>query len=98
MTKQIWKYPMGMSTTHEMPVSAEFLCVQVQGDAAVAWFLVLPDDKKTEPRKFQIYGTGHDIPLREKYLGTFQSPPFVWHLFEDISDTFDYENARVERF
>ncbi len=84
MTKQIWKYPMGICSTHEMPHGAEFLSVETQGDTAVAWFLVIPTEDK-EPRKFKIYGTGHDIPLREKYLGTFQSPPFVWHLFEDIS-------------
>lgn len=82
MKKQIWKYPMGMSSTHEMPFGAEFLALQAQGDVAQAWFLVIPDQPK-EVRKFKLYGTGHEIPMREQYLGTLQSPPFVWHLFEE---------------
>ncbi len=81
MSKQIWKYPIGLATTHEMPDGAEFLHIELQGDTAMAWFLVLPAERK-RPRKFKVYGTGHDIPLREKYLGTFQAPLFVWHLFE----------------
>lgn len=85
MIKMIWKYPMGIATTHEMPEGAEFLAIQEQGDAACAWFLVLPDNPKV-PRKFYVHGTGHEIPMDRKYLGTFQRPPFVWHLFEDFKE------------
>lgn len=81
MKKQIWKFPMGMATTHEMPELSEFLCVQLQGETAMAWFLVVPDGSK-RVCKFKTYGTGQDIPMGERYLGTYQSPPFVWHLFE----------------
>ena len=75
---------MGLSTTIEMPKTAEFLCVQLQGESACAWFLVDFNDNFTVVRKFKIYGTGHTIPMAEKYLGTYQSPPFVWHLFEEL--------------
>ncbi len=84
MKKVIWKYPMGIVTTYEMPDGAEFLDVQIQDGVACAWFLVDPS-RCQAPRKFKIYGTGHPIPMRETYLGTYQSPPFVWHLFEDRS-------------
>lgn len=73
---------MGISTTHEMPSLCEFLFVEEQDGVACAWFLVEPTGEK-RPRKFKIYGTGHDIPISSRYLGTFQSPPYVWHLFEE---------------
>ena len=82
MTKTIWKFPMGIATTHEMPDGAEFLFVDEQNGDAFAWFLVVPSRPKV-PRKFHIFGTGREIPMSEKYLGSFQSGPFVWHLFED---------------
>jgi len=90
MKKVIWKYPMGMVSTHEMPEGAEFLSVQIQGneqglEVAMAWFLVWNSETNMVPRKFRIFGTGHEIPMDYKYLGTFQSPPFVWHLFEEIN-------------
>ena len=74
---------MGMATTHEMPQGAEFLSIQDQDGIACAWFMVLPDQPKTT-RKFKCYGTGWPIPMNEKYLGTFQRVPFVWHLFEEL--------------
>ncbi len=74
---------MGFATTHEMPKGAEFLFVEQQGSNACAWFMVIADEP-LEPRKFYIHGTGHEIPLGQRYLGTFQQSPFVWHLFEDF--------------
>lgn len=81
MKKAIWKFPMGMATTHEMPEGAEFLHLAKQGEEVCAWFLLVPENKK-EVRKFRLYGTGHEIPMSERYLGTVHSPLFVWHLFE----------------
>lgn len=83
--KVIWKYVMGMATTHTMPRGAELLAVQMQLGELCAWFLVVPSAPQ-EPRKFKTYGTGWDIPLSERYMGTAQDAggSLVWHLFEDI--------------
>lgn len=83
MTKTIFKYPMGIATTHEMPEGAEFLDVQMQDQNIIAWFMVLADNKRV-PRKFHIYGTGQEIPMDKCYLGTVQDGLLVWHLFEDF--------------
>lgn len=73
-----------MTTTLEIPEGAKFLKIEMQDDQFAAWFMVSPENKLV-PRKFKIYGTGFKIPQGEKYLGTFQNPPFVWHLFvEDL--------------
>jgi len=80
--KVIHKYQMGLVTTHEMPKKAECICVQMQNDNICAWFLQDVDDKEIVPRKFTIYGTGHDIPIHDKYMGTVQNDGFVWHVFE----------------
>ena len=86
MKKVIWKYQMeGPVTTHKMPIGSEFLCVQKIDREVFAWFLFVESDKENLiPRKFKLHGTGHSIGLSEKYLGTFQDTPFIWHLFEDI--------------
>ncbi len=81
MTKKIFKYEMDFQCAHQMPCDAEFLDVGLQGDTPCAWFMVC-DVLKTEERKFKIFGTGHEIPMSARYLGSFQQPPFVWHLHE----------------
>lgn len=80
----IWKYVIGIATTLELPIGATFLDAQLQGADLCAWFLV-DQSAKTEPRKFKIFGTGHEIPDGLKYLATFQQPRYVWHLFEEMT-------------
>lgn len=82
--KRVFKYPIGIRTTLELPIGAKFLDVQLQNDDAHMWFEVDPD-AKTEPRKFFIVGTGHEFN-GGKYLGTFQNGPFVWHVYEDLGE------------
>lgn len=33
-------------------------------------------------RSFIFLGTGHEIPLGSSHIGSFQNPPFVWHVYE----------------
>jgi hypothetical protein len=83
MMKQIWKYQLtGAVTTIDMPHFSQFLKVEIQDGIICAWFMVLPGTKQHSIRTFKVYGTEHDIPMKERYLGTFQRPPHVWHLFE----------------
>lgn len=83
----IYKYevPINLSFFHlELPLEAEILAFQVQDNTPVIWALVDPKTVK-EMRHFAVRGTGeamNDWRSTDKYIGTVQMPPFVWHLFE----------------
>lgn len=88
--KTIWKFPLAVMDRQRvmMPKGAELLTVQRQGDRACMWAIV-NGEAEMETRIFDIYGTGNPMPElvmgdTRKYVGTFQAPPFVWHLFEII--------------
>ena len=79
-----------------VPRDSRFLTMQLQGSEQQAWFLV-DDALETEPIEFLVFGTGHDVPLplthnphllshhSLTYVGTYQEPPFVWHVFMRIA-------------
>ena len=49
------------------------------------WAVVNTEEAKLVRRLFRIYGTGREIkePLESlNYIGTVQTGPFVWHVFE----------------
>lgn len=83
--KTIWKFELHIDepVTLLMPVGAEVLTVQAQGDIPCIWAIVDPN-AETETRRFYVRGTGH--PLREvgRYVDTFQlnGGALVFHLFE----------------
>ena len=87
--KVIWKFPLAVETFQkiDMPSGSEVLTAQTQnGDRAFIWALVNPGNEK-EKRGFWILPTGGDIEkehadLLGRYVGTFQVPPYVWHVFE----------------
>jgi hypothetical protein len=85
--KTIWKFaiPVVNPAMIRMPKGAEILTVQRQGDQACLWAIVEPEAEK-EQRYFIIEGTGNPIHeedgVTRKYIGTFQAPQFVWHVFE----------------
>lgn len=84
----IFKYPLPVSgaTQVDLPVGAQVLHVDHQGDAGLLflWAIVNPDATRTEPRVFEVYGTGH--PMAEaprRHLRTVMAPgALVWHVFE----------------
>lgn len=95
MAQVVYKYPVQLSSSHfilDLPLGAKVLTVQTQGDAASQhaqlWALV-EKSKPTERRKFQVYGTGHDIPDGQEleYIGTYQQfiGDLVWHVFEVLN-------------
>lgn len=90
MAKTIWKFPLAVVSPYAitMPKGAEMLTVQRQGETACLWAIVDPDADK-ERRVFEAFGTGQhmheDMGVSRKYIGTFQVPPFVWHVFERLN-------------
>lgn len=87
--KTIWKYHVPVTDEFEigMPFGAYILDVQVQSFKPCMWAVVDPAQILVT-RKFKIFGTGNLFDLgfecTWEYIGTFQTPPFVWHLFEDF--------------
>jgi hypothetical protein len=85
MSMTIWKYPFEITGPFELmlPTEAKILSVDVQGEQPCMWALVEAENI-LEERRFVIVGTGHPAPTptASEYIGTFQQPPFVWHLFE----------------
>ena len=85
--KKIYKYKLlTTSTTLDLPLNGNVIKVDVQNDEVCIWVLFHEEDEKnTEPRKFQIVGTGEpfDAEHRLMYLDSVQQGPFVWHIFEE---------------
>lgn len=83
----IYKYivPVKLSFFNlDLPLGAEILAFQIQDNTPVIWVLVNTETVK-ERRHFAVRGTGeamNDWRTTDKYIGTVQMPPFVWHLFE----------------
>ncbi len=48
---------------------------------------VTPIKAETVTRTFATFGTGHQLPSNLNddfsYVGTYQTEPFVWHVFEE---------------
>lgn len=83
--RTIHKYRVPITDTFSiaMPAGAELLSVQMQGPQPCLWALLDNDEPMTQQRHFVVIGTGNPVPKAAlKYIGTFQQPPFVWHLFE----------------
>lgn len=86
MSPTIWKYGLNIGkTTVPMRRGAIVLCVQMQNDTPMLWALVDPDPTLSiQMRRFEIVGTGHpcDDLDPDRYVGTVQIGPLVWHIFE----------------
>jgi len=84
VNKAIWKYQFNVEDDFflEIPDGWEFLSVQLQNGVACMWLLVTPEFTK-KFFHFRVIGTGHehDSKYFGKYLGTFLTGPYVWHLF-----------------
>ena len=88
--KKIFKYPLEIIDTQfiELPLGAEILTVQIQGDQLCLWAMVntLPGAIKKN-RRIEIIGTGYPVPVGElKYISTFQimDGSLIFHVFENI--------------
>lgn len=86
----IYKYPVPVQDKFglELPHGAAILCIQTQNGLPYIWTKIDTTKEYLEIRKFNLYGTGHDIRSQfEEYIGTFQmyEGEFVFHLFEDLT-------------
>lgn len=88
----IFKYPLELikngepqdRCTIDMPVGAQILTLQIQNSVPTIWAYVIPD-AATRPRTFRKIGTGHPIDTTAdlRYIGTWQSAGYVFHVFEE---------------
>lgn len=92
MTKAIHKFPLSSQDRFKLalPIGAQIIAVQTQRDIPMIWAIVTPN-ADTEPRTFEMVGTGHPLPQlatgeRRKYLATFQlyGGSLVFHFFEIV--------------
>lgn len=84
--KTIWKFPINITDGQELsiPEGGKILCVQTQAEIPCIWVLVDPKNKKIK-RKIFVYGTGHPVDNDNiNYIGTFQTGPLVFHVFEEF--------------
>jgi hypothetical protein len=89
MPTTIWKYEIHGGSML-LPKGAILLCVQAQEGNPCLWAEVNPQEAEMVPRNFLIYGTGWVIAdiknIKKVYVGTYQQGPYVWHVYEDISN------------
>jgi hypothetical protein len=88
MNKTIWKYELKIDDLQNviMPIGAEILSVQMQNKTPCLWALVNPDEKDTDTRYIETFGTGHpvayDMESTREFIGTYQTRGLVFHVFE----------------
>ena len=82
--KTIYKYPLEITDeqTVSMPIGAQVLSAQMQGNNLCIWALVDSDNFNCD-RRVRIFGTGNTVVLDDnwKFVGSVQERIFVWHIF-----------------
>lgn len=86
--KRIFKYPVRNEFT--LPRGAKILHVALQNDGPKVWAEVDDDEQRTE--SYGVVGTGATLNPLDTHCGTWQSGPFVWHLYR--MPDLDEEDAR----
>jgi len=81
--RTIWKYRIEgagpRSNTVYIPGEYKLLHTDYQAGWICVWVEVNPDVESI-PVEFLIVPTGGKVP-RATYVGTAQSPPYVWHIY-----------------
>jgi hypothetical protein len=86
---RIYKYQLKISDQQiiDIPINARFLCVRVQNDIPVMYWLVDTEFDTKREHLFTIVGTGHPIKAREletmHYIDSVMchNDTFAWHIF-----------------
>ena len=84
MTKGVWKATLLLvdgPQPVDMPDGAHVVHVGEQNGYPTLWFEV-DAERRIVPRRFGVYGTGHLIPASATHVGSYVTPPFVWHIYE----------------
>lgn len=93
--KTIYRFPIDMQEAVdndgkievEAPVGSKILHVAVQERAPFQpcmWVQLDDDRKPVLKHTFEIVGTGHPVPERGEYAGSWQQQGYVWHLYEIV--------------
>lgn len=84
MSRVIWKYPVPFPAgAILMPIGSRLLALQLQDETPMLWVEVDAKQPEEELRRFRVIGTGHTFDPFGTYVGTYQQPPFVWHVYEE---------------
>lgn len=81
----IWKFQLKFSASMQKvsaPRLGKAVFFGIQNGVYCVWAKVQPGEPDRE-RQFQIVGTGDEIPLNWRHVGTVQNGDYVWHLFQD---------------
>lgn len=80
--KTVHKFPLWADAARvQMPAGARVLAVQIQNGVPCLWAEV-DTEQQLETRIFRTVGTGHELGDGLVYVGTYQMPPLVFHVFE----------------
>lgn len=81
--RTIYKYPVQMSADYDvlLPQGHRVIHVGLQGIDPQMW-VEIDTETPIQPFAFAIV-TGHPVPDGMHHVGTWQEPPFVWHLYEN---------------
>lgn len=84
--KKLLKYPISLDGPQEFRLLRGSIIRKVDYQASergpMIWVETDTNETISDKRTLQVFGTGHDIPNESFYIGTWQEPPFVWHLYE----------------
>jgi len=101
MSATIWKFSFLIQSSHVqllMPKDAVVVHVECQRDVNCLWALV-DANKPNEHRHFRVFGTGGDMgDFTGNHIGSWQSGPYVWHMFEDVHPPAPCTTMRGQKF
>lgn len=80
--RTIHKYELQITDVQRvgLPVGWQTALVDVQGSKACLW-AIIDTDAPIEDEVIDITGTGRPAPMGGEHIGSFQQPPFVWHVW-----------------
>lgn len=86
--KTIYKYTVPIAESEvEMPQGAQILSAELAAPRQCIFvWAVVDTDAPLENRRLAVRGTGNPLDEVGAFIGTVQDPPYVWHVFEGVSD------------
>ena len=83
--RTVHKYPLKIAHWQEINTYAGWqpLLVGVQAETPCLWAFV-NTDRPMLVDQITITGTGHEVPSDAEHCGSFQYPPFVWHVWRRV--------------
>ena len=80
---RILKHYVNDLTIIQMPIGSRVLCVGLDPNERLAiWVWTPQHEGGVEDRTFEIFATGHDVPMTHYYHGTIHDGNYVLHVFE----------------